>query len=68
MENVNAFINSGGNATWSLLVFKHNQNQIEDAKRLSENWVSKILNMLSVKRWQDFNGDGEYREIDIIGG
>ncbi len=36
MENALAFINSGGNASWSFLKFKHNAHQIEEAERLSK--------------------------------
>jgi MoaA/NifB/PqqE/SkfB family radical SAM enzyme len=36
MENVEAFINSGGTAAWDYLIFKHNEHQIDQAKALSE--------------------------------
>lgn len=36
--NFTAYIAAGGNATWEYLVFGHNQHQIEEAKRLSEEW------------------------------
>lgn len=36
IENATAFINAGGSAIWSYIVFKHNQHQVEEAKRLSE--------------------------------
>tara|TARA_B100000575_G_scaffold283654_1_gene276750 strand:- start:5219 stop:6253 length:1035 start_codon:yes stop_codon:yes gene_type:complete len=36
MENAEAFIKAGGNATWLFLVFEHNQHQVEEAKELSE--------------------------------
>jgi MoaA/NifB/PqqE/SkfB family radical SAM enzyme len=36
MENALAFINSGGNASWSFLKFKHNVHQIEEAEKLSK--------------------------------
>jgi MoaA/NifB/PqqE/SkfB family radical SAM enzyme len=35
MNNVQAFINSGGNATWEFLIFKHNEHQVETARELS---------------------------------
>lgn len=36
IENAKLFINNGGNAEWVMLVFKHNQHQIDDCKKLSE--------------------------------
>lgn len=37
MENVQAYIDAGGNAYWDMLVFKHNEHQIEEIKKLSKN-------------------------------
>lgn len=37
MTNVQAFINSGGDATWEFLIFKHNEHQVEQARELSIN-------------------------------
>lgn len=36
MENANAFIKSGGRAQWDMLIFKHNQHQIDDARQLAK--------------------------------
>ena len=36
IENAKAFMEGGGNAVWAMIVFKHNQHQIEDARRESE--------------------------------
>jgi len=36
MDNAQAFIDAGGIAQWEFIVFKHNEHQIEDARRLSE--------------------------------
>jgi len=36
IKNATAFIQAGGEAEWHMLVFKHNENQIEDCRRLSE--------------------------------
>lgn len=35
MQNASAFIESGGRAYWDLLVFKHNEHQVEDIKKLA---------------------------------
>lgn len=36
MRNVKAYIGAGGNAAWDYLIFKHNEHQIHEAKKLSE--------------------------------
>ena len=36
IENAKAFINAGGKAQWSFLVFKHNEHQLETARALSK--------------------------------
>jgi len=35
MENVKAFIAAGGSAHWDMLVFKHNEHQVESAKQFA---------------------------------
>lgn len=34
IENAKAFINAGGRAQWNFIVFKHNQHQVEEVKKL----------------------------------
>jgi len=36
MENVRAYIDAGGNAYWDMLVFKHNEHQINQVEQLSK--------------------------------
>jgi MoaA/NifB/PqqE/SkfB family radical SAM enzyme len=36
MKNAQTFINAGGHAHWDMLIFKHNQHQIEEAKQLAK--------------------------------
>lgn len=36
MENVKAFIEAGGTAHWIMIVFKHNEHQVEEAEQLSK--------------------------------
>ena len=36
IDNAKAFIDAGGIAHWEYIVFEHNQHQIEEARRLSE--------------------------------
>ena len=36
MDNVKAYLQSGGNATWQFIPFKHNEHQVEQAQELSK--------------------------------
>jgi|688.fasta_scaffold10196_6 MoaA/NifB/PqqE/SkfB family radical SAM enzyme len=36
MENVSAYINAGGSASWDYLIFKHNEHQLAEAKEFAE--------------------------------
>jgi sulfatase maturation enzyme AslB (radical SAM superfamily) len=36
MENVESFINAGGLAEWKMLIFDHNEHQVEEAEALSK--------------------------------
>lgn len=36
IKNARAFINAGGHAVWKMIVFKHNQHQIDEIKSLSK--------------------------------
>ena len=38
MENAKAFIDAGGHAEWRMIVFKHNQHQIEEAKQIAKEY------------------------------
>ena len=66
MENVKTFISNGGHAKWDLLVFKHNQHQVDEAKALSTELGFKSFDHTFSERWQDFNSDGEYRDITSL--
>ena len=36
MTNVNSFLDNKGEAKWQFLIFKHNQEQVQQAKKLSK--------------------------------
>ena len=36
MENVEAYLNAGGSAIWKMLVFDHNEHQVDEARALSK--------------------------------
>lgn len=52
MRNVKAFIEAGGQAIWQYIVFKHNEHQIEDAKKLSEELGFVAFNQIYSVKWQ----------------
>jgi len=37
-RSMTSFIAAGGRARWDYLIFEHNQHQVEEARRLSEEW------------------------------
>lgn len=54
MRNVTAFIEAGGNAEWDYLVFRHNEHQVEDAKRLADELGFTLFNVKKTRRFQDW--------------
>ena len=66
MENVEGFIKNGGRATWQYLIFKHNQKQEEEAKKLSKKLGFNGFASSFSYRWTDFNSDGEFRDVSSI--
>lgn len=42
-ENVSTFINAGGSAHWDMLVFEHNEHQVEQARRLASSLGFKFF-------------------------
>ena len=54
IENAQEFINSGGHAEWNMLVFKHNEHQVEDCRILSRQLGFKNF---QVKHTTRFQGD-----------
>jgi MoaA/NifB/PqqE/SkfB family radical SAM enzyme len=36
MQNAEAFINAGGDASWQFIVFEHNQHQVDEAKKIAQ--------------------------------
>lgn len=55
MRNVKAYIAAGGRADWDFLIFKHNEHQIEQAKKISEDLG---FNNFAPKKALGFEVDG----------
>ena len=71
MRNATAFIEAGGTAYWDFLVFKHNEHQIEDVKKLAKEMGFKNVriknpdglvwdNKIQKRGVYDGNGELEY--------
>ena len=51
IRNAKAYINNGGIATWDFIVFKHNEHQVEDASRLSQELGFKEFQVKKTSRF-----------------
>jgi MoaA/NifB/PqqE/SkfB family radical SAM enzyme len=56
MENAAAFISSGGKAHWIMLVFEHNEHQVNDAIELSKKmgfvgFQKKVTRRFNLEKW-----------------
>ena len=64
LNNARAFINAGGIATWEFIRFKHNEHQVDEARRLSEEYGFKFFSVKDTSRYID----GEpYKVLDKDG-
>jgi|TARA_Y100000034_G_C6816305_1_gene367279 MoaA/NifB/PqqE/SkfB family radical SAM enzyme len=66
MENVKAFIDAGGKADWAMLIFKHNENQIEQCRSLSRTLGFRSFGIQQSSRWSDYDYIGNWRSFDKI--
>lgn len=67
IENAKAFISAGGNAYWQFIPFKHNEHQIKDCIRLSQQLGFKKFNFVRNARYRDQSYHYKTREkIDIL--
>lgn len=55
IENAKNFIDSGGKASWQFIVFKHNENQIQQAKNLSKKLGFQNIVFMYSDRFDTFN-------------
>jgi MoaA/NifB/PqqE/SkfB family radical SAM enzyme len=60
IENAKAFISAGGRAYWSFIVFKHNEHQVEEARKLSKELG--FVDIIVKKTWRFFNKNHEYQD------
>ena len=55
IENAKVFIQAGGTACWQFIVFKHNEHQLNEAKKLSEEMGFKEIDFMYSDRFDTSN-------------
>lgn len=63
IENAKAFIDNGGQAEWHMLVFKHNEHQVEDCRAIANEMK---FNNFTVKHTSRFKND-KWAVLDDLG-
>lgn len=53
VNNARTFIDAGGEAYWHMLVFKHNEHQIDECKQLSQQYGFKQFSMKHTSRFKE---------------
>jgi len=66
MENIKAFIDADGKATWAMLIFKHNENQIAQCQSLSRTLGFSSFGIQQSSRWSDYDYIGNWQSFDRI--
>ena len=61
IENAKAFIDAGGTADWQFIVFRHNEHQLNEAKKLSEEMGFKEIKIMYSDR---FDTDNKWKVYD----
>lgn len=65
ISNVESFISNGGKAFWKYLIFKHNQHQVEEARKLSKDMGFMEFHSQYSDRWKSSNWvTGELMDVD----
>lgn len=66
MENVRSYLDAGGKACWEMLIFKHNEHQIDECRKLSQQLGFEQFHSKQSSRWADFDSDGVWRDLDTV--
>jgi MoaA/NifB/PqqE/SkfB family radical SAM enzyme len=53
INNAKAFISSGGRAEWAMIIFKHNEHQVEECRRISQELGFEIFTPKHTSRFKD---------------
>lgn len=57
MENVKAFIESGGEAWWQFIVFKHNEHELQEAKQVARDMGFANFDTVYTRRFATLSND-----------
>ena len=60
LKNARTFIDAGGTAIWSMVVFEHNEHQIDECRSLAKKYGFKMFNMRPSPRWGKSDGQWVY--------
>ena len=63
LENADTFIRHGGVAEWHMLVFQHNEHQVEECRKLSETMKFSVFQSKHTSRFKD----GKFNVLDEDG-
>jgi len=68
IKNAKIFIDNGGIAEWDMLIFKHNEHQIDECKKISQELGFQKFNLKNTARFKDnqltvLNSKGQTRHI-----
>ncbi len=65
IKNMSAFINYGGNARWSFIVFKHNQHQVDDARTFADSIGVDNFFVKRTSRFIDGRNENQVKDDDL---
>ncbi len=68
IKNARAFIETGGHAEWHMLVFKHNEHQVEECRSMAQeikfkNFQVKHTSRFTENKWHVLDDDGRTTHI-----
>lgn len=66
IENAKAFMAGGGIAKWQFIVFKHNQHQLEDCRKLSQELGFEEFYVLGSNRFQTDDSVQQTQKGDVL--
>ena len=70
MDNARSFIQAGGKASWQFIVFRHNEHQINEAKKLSEELGFETIDFMysdrfdTADKWKVYDDDNYLYDLE----
>ena len=66
IENAKSFIDNGGRANWQFIIFKHNEHQVDEAKKLSQDMGFESIRFQYSDRFLKNNKYNVYSDKKLI--